>query len=169
MTNRVTQFNNLKPQPNGFSVFEETMLDPQKIITLSYPTSTLVQAKPAYRKRNLRILSVRDLVSNPITIDEFLRRPLTRRGRYLITAIELDNGLVRQFYPSSSLEFANDCDLRIGLYYPQSKRPDRILSRGYRNTVTDRIALAKATQSIRSHYNPNHIRIFADDLTIAST
>lgn len=145
------------------------MLTPRQVLTLTYPTSTLVQtSEPLYRPRKIRVMSVRDLVAEPLTIDEYLYRPLIRRGRYLVTAWDYATRSMRQFYPANSLEFARDCHLRIGAYYPGSTRPDKILSRGYANTVSDRIALAKALQEFRRLPNPHLIRVFADDLVVAA-
>ena len=78
------------------------MLTPRQVITLTYPTSTLVQsAQPIYRPRQIRVVSVRDLVAEPLTIAEYLYRPLVRRGRYLVTAWDYATRSVRQFYPSN--------------------------------------------------------------------
>ncbi|MEO9594111.1 MAG: hypothetical protein ABJG45_21230, partial [Rhodopirellula bahusiensis] len=92
------------------------MFKPDTEIELTYPDSTLVESNTTFRRRYLQIREVRDLIADPITPEEYLRRPLTQRSRYLLTAYDKESKSWRQFYVGSSKEHLTDGRLRIALY-----------------------------------------------------
>lgn len=121
-------------------------------LLLHYPDSTLVGKQWQYRRRRLEVVSVRDLLLNPLTPAEFLRRPMLHRGRWLVRAKDLEQQKVKQFYLASSQEFWRPTGLRLALYWPgeESDGPAELLTRRFATTPRDRIVLAKALTELRS-------------------
>ncbi|KLU07665.1 hypothetical protein RISK_000342 [Rhodopirellula islandica] len=125
------------------------MFEPNDEVELTYPESTLVEANTTFRRRRLQIREIRDLITDPITPEEYLRRPLTQRSRYLLTAYDKDSKSWRQFYVGSSKEFLTDGRLRIALYEKGGTSPQKIVSRSFEATRRDRIALARAVKEMQ--------------------
>ncbi|MEM6365838.1 MAG: hypothetical protein AAF745_15530, partial [Planctomycetota bacterium] len=111
-------------------------------LKVTYPESTQVESQCDYRTRRIRIRDVRDLISDPLTPEEYFRRPLTRRSRFLVTAFDLDLNQWRRFYLGSTQEHASEGRLRWALYQPGHLQPKTISSRSFDPTRRDRIALA---------------------------
>ncbi|EKK02997.1 hypothetical protein RBSH_01690 [Rhodopirellula baltica SH28] len=125
------------------------MFKPDTEIELTYPDSTLVESNTTFRRRYLQIREVRDLIADPITPEEYLRRPLTQRSRYLLTAYDKESKSWRQFYVGSSKEFLTDGRLRIALYEKGGTSPKKIVSRSFEATRRDRIALAREVKAMQ--------------------
>ena len=127
------------------------MLKRLEQLLLDYPTSTLLETDWTFRRRRLQVVSVRDLLTNPLTVEEYLRRPLIHRGRYLVKANDLDSHKVKNFYLASSQQFYRPAGLRLALYWPDrpGQPPAELLSKRIAGTRRDRIALAKALQQLR--------------------
>lgn len=119
-------------------------------LLIDYPTSTLLETAWTFRRRRLQVVGVRDLLTDPLTPDEFLRRPLIHRGRYLVKATDLDTQKVKQFYLASSQEFYRPTGLRLALYWPGViGPPERIISHRVAALRRDRIVLAKSVTQLR--------------------
>lgn len=127
------------------------MLKKLEQLLLSYPTSTLVQTEWQFRRRLLEVVSVRDLVTEPLTPAEFLRRPLVHRGRWLVRATDTKTGRLQQFYLASSQEFYRPTGLRLALYWPDApgSPPAELLPGRFAGTRRDRIVLANAVAQLR--------------------
>ena len=128
-------------------------------------------SQPEYFPRQFDVVKVRDLVENPLTPVEYFRRPLTVRGRWLVTGFDHHLQQFRNFYPANSLEYERDCQLRIGLYEIDGKKPLEVVSRSFENSVAERIMLARTikkwnTDDLRLH--GLRLGVFADDLKILS-
>jgi hypothetical protein len=140
-------------------------------LKLDYPTTTdlrIYRSSPL-SQRKLIVHSVRDLVSDPLTIDEFLRRPFILRSRYLIRGVDSVTGQHRQFYLGSSEQFRSAGVLRIGLYNPGETRAERLLARGFQPTLKDRAMLCALLREWRAmDFGDSTLRIFADDLRLVS-
>jgi len=151
---------------------EVTMIELGQTITIHYPTTTHVRYFDAVprRPRTIQIVSIRDLVHEPLTIAEFLRRPYVRRSRLLVRAIDLDTGRYRQFYTGNSAEMIATSQLKIGLYDPGQSRPAEVLFRAIDPTVRDRKLLIRAIDRWASdnRCDISRLRIFADDLRLVS-
>ncbi|QDT07960.1 hypothetical protein K227x_63900 [Rubripirellula lacrimiformis] len=116
------------------------MVEPGTYLEFSYPINRhvrLFEVVPR-RLRKIEVKRVRDLVREPLTINEFARRPYVMRSRWLIAGIDLDVGQWRQFYLGSSDEFRAPGNLRIALYRPGDTCPTEILGREFLPTVFDR-------------------------------
>lgn len=141
-------------------------------ITLHYPTTTHVRYThaAAVKPRRILIKSIRDLVREPLTIEEFLRRPFVRRSRMLARALELDSGEYRQFYLGNSTELLAPSQIKVGLYDPGSSRPSEILFRAIEPNVRDRKLLIRALRrwTEDNRCDVSYLRIFADDLRLVS-
>lgn len=144
------------------------MFRPNQRAVLTYPDSTIVETVRQYREREITVEKVRDLVSSPLTVKEYFRRPLIKRGRWLVSGRD-PNGRFRQFYLANSVEFQRDSPLRIGIYEPGATTPLEIVSRQFENNRRDRILLGKTI----SHWACQDLDglllgIFADDLRVVA-
>lgn len=143
------------------------MLEPGSKIELTYPTQTLVESLEHLRRRRIHVVRVRDLVADPLTPAEFLRRPLTQRSRWLITGFDDASQEYRQFYLGSSLEYRSPGVLKIALYEPGGHRPAYAISRPFGPSKRDRIRMAQIVASLsQRHIEELELRIYADDLQI---
>jgi hypothetical protein len=137
------------------------------IVSFHYPTKTNCHEidRSPVRLRRVEVVEVRDLVRQPITIIEFLERPLLCRSRYLIDGIDLENGERRQFYAGSSVEFRSSGLLRIGLYMHGRQRPTEVVSRGFEPTVADRRKMVeRCLEWADTIADDASLAVFADDL-----
>ena len=112
-------------------------------------------------------MRIRDLLSDPLTPAEFLRRPFVRRSRWLIKA--WDEGLqqFRQFYLGSSAEHESPGVLKVALYEPGEQRPCYSISRPFGPSRKERMLMAKAV----AHWSQRELRdlqlrIYCDDLKV---
>jgi len=135
-------------------------------IELHYPTCTDVfAASREWRRRELIIYRIRDLVQQPLTVEEYMHRPFVRRSRYLIVGKEY--GRWKQFYLGSSREFYAAGQLRLGLYGPNDTMPKQLVSRSFDNTPEDRRRLFDAVRHwCKLDFGHLNLRVFADDLRI---
>lgn len=143
------------------------MITPGQTIRISYPESTLIDAVSRLRKRRIYVTKVRDLVADPLTPEEFLRRPFIRRSRWLISGIDLDTHQQRQFYLGSSREYKRPGILRVGLYAPGDTRPRWPFPLQFTETRRDRLMLVKAIKAWLSRDLVDlSLRVFVDDFRI---
>lgn len=145
------------------------MFDIGETVTIHYPVSTHVRVfeQVPRKSRQIVVRAVRDLVCEPLTPEEFLRRPYTRRSRWLIRGFEPDQNRFRQFYLGSSLEFAAPCQLRVALYEPGECKPKEILYSAIEPNVRHRKALLRLLQrQLSSTSGPLLLRIYSDDLRL---
>lgn len=141
------------------------MIDPGQRIEIHYPSTTIIDAHADFCRRVILVDAIRDLVREPLTPREFLRRPLTRRSRWLAHGFDENAGCWRKFYLGSSREFESRGDLRIAAFEPDSDRPWRILSRGFRESRKERILLAKTLHQVSLlDLGELQVRVIADDL-----
>lgn len=143
-------------------------LRPNQRLQLHYPSTTIIGRHPEFQARQLITRSIRDLVSDPLTIEEYFRRPFTTRGRWLVRAYDLEQSCTRQFYLANSREYSTQSPLRIGIYEPGHPRPLEVVSRGFGNTRRERILLARTLKRFLEFELLSHVfvRIFADDLNV---
>lgn len=149
------------------------MLDIKKgdRLTITYPTTTHVRFVDSARwqARRIECLAIRDLLREPLTPDEFLRRPYILRSRWLIRAADRDSRQLRQFYLGSSHEFASPASLRIGIYEPGDSKPSQWIGREFGETANDRRQLVQLVLRLgRQDLSPASLRITAPDLRLIS-
>ena len=146
------------------------MFRPNERLVLTYPDSTIVQADPGFHVRQLVVRSTRDLVTQPLTVREYLQRPLLDRGRWIVRAFDLTTNSYRQFYVSNSLEHRIESPLRVGIYSKAGKKPLEVLPDFFESTKHDRIALAKFLMErfARFEHTPYELGIFSDDMRIVA-
>lgn len=146
-------------------------LQPGDVIVIHYPDTTDVRYPMRHTAgpREIVIRSIRDMVQQPLTIQEFLRRPWVHRSRWLVRAWEPERGQYRQFYLGCTAEFAGPTQLRVAYFDPVLWRPTRVLYRGINPTVADRRLLARTLQKwVGKEVEEMPIRIYADDMRLVS-
>lgn len=138
---------------NIYPTFREAFVfKTSELLLLNYPTQTLLQTEWSYRTRRLEVIKVRDLLRSPLTPEEYLRRPLIHRGRWLVKARDLDSEEVKQFYLASSKEYYRATGLRLALYWPNSdgEMYAEVLPHRFAATRRDRIVLALSLIKLKS-------------------
>lgn len=136
-------------------------------LTFRYPCHTHVRYSnsPIFKPRRIRVAKIRDLVRQPLTVEEFLQRPYNRRTRYLIIGQEYHN--YRQFYLGCAQEFWAPSQLRLALYDPEGQKPLEILARPFEDSVRDRKIMIRLLEQWRGKdFGGLFLRIFADDLRL---
>jgi len=107
---------------------------------------------------------VRDLVTDPLSVQEFMRRPFLLRPRWLVNANKLAINQWRQFYWGSTRLFATQGLLRVGLYEPGTDKPSWLYGRPFQPTSKGRLELMKALQQWTNlDFGTATLRVFADD------
>lgn len=140
-------------------------LEPGKTLTLTYPDSTLVESLSRLERRHIQVIRIRDLLAQPLSPAEYLRRPFIRRSRWLIFGYDERIKEYRQFYLGSSLEHEAPGILKVALYEPAGNRPAYAVSRAFGPRRRDRRLLAKAIcQWTKEDMDDLQLRIYADDL-----
>lgn len=143
------------------------MLARGKRLRLTYPASTVIGSATDWTDREVVVYRVRDLVTEPLTPEEFLRRPLIRRSRWLVIGYEPQRRALRQFYLGSSREFAAPGMLRVGIYRPGGGQPVDLVSRQFGPTPLERRALAAVLAEWQSRrIGRLRLRVIADDLRL---
>ena len=148
------------------------MFDPDTKIELPYPSRTSIlhiDRAPVITRRVI-VRVCRDLVTDPLTWQEFLRRPYVNRSRWLIRAWDVDLRAWRQFYVGTSPRYRSPGVLRLAISDPDEPGPLRWIGQQYEPTVVDRKRMIRvATRCIRDGViNPAHLRVIAVDLSIRS-
>lgn len=142
---------------------------PQQVLAFHYPDSTIVQTEPKYRLRHIEVRYWRDLTKSPLSIDEYLRRPLIHRGRMLAAARDLQTNQHRRFYLASSRENFVPSLMRVGVFDPITRKLLDIISRGFHPTRKDRLHLARLLIRWREYdFGDMRVGVFADDLRVIS-
>ncbi|MEO9593453.1 hypothetical protein [Rhodopirellula bahusiensis] len=141
------------------------MIEPGQTIELTYPDCTLIDALPKFHERRLHVHSIRDLVREPLTIHEYLRRPMLTRSRWLLHCWDLDRAGWRKFYLGSSREHERPGILRVGLYRPGETKPVDLVGRSFGPTHAERRVLAKVlAEWHQADLGRLQLRVLADDL-----
>jgi hypothetical protein len=144
------------------------MIEPGTRLELTYPDCTLVEALAKFERRRIRVHSVRDLVAQPLTPHEYLRRPKLRRSRWLVFGYDLDRFVWRKFYIGSALEYERPSVLRVGLYRPDESKPADLIGRAFGPTARERIILARVLVSWHgANLGRMRLGVLADDFTVA--
>ncbi len=139
-------------------------------VEICYPESTHVRfwRPDRWRRREIVIHSVRDLVAEPLSVAEFMRRAYVLRSRWLVRAYEPAIRQWRQFYWGSTREFAAPGLLRVGLYEPGATRASWLYGRSFEPTIEDRKQLVKSlAQWQKLDFGQASLRIFADDCRLS--
>ena len=149
---------------------EAPMFNPTDQIVFTYPLQTHVRSIGAtgFQQREVVVRRVRDLVKDPLTPTEFVRRPFVNRSRWLILGHDKSTSQLRQFYLGSSKEFAAPAQLRLAWYELGGNKPIDIVYRSIEPTVKDRKALSREISRLTAH-EPDAgrvLRIYCDDMRL---
>lgn len=144
------------------------MYEPGERVVLKYPKVNHVAFAPEYVERSVCIYRIRDLVSEPLSIEEYCRRPYVRRSRWMLSGVDQANGEWRQFYAGSILGRESPGLLRVGLFIPGEKAPWRILTDPIGPTPQERTALARWLRrwSMEKKLGDFKLGVFCDDLRL---
>ena len=126
-----------------------------------YPTRNIVGREPVWQRRRLSNIHRIDLLEHPLPIRDYLRRPLIRRGRWLIRAYDIDLGNFRQFYECGFRHCFREPLLRIGERDDNGKL--RPVGDHYAATVADRRMMAMVLHRLKSK---DGLFVYADDLRV---
>jgi hypothetical protein len=139
-------------------------------IELVYPVETdVIRIRKAPRRlRQLQVYRVRDLLEEPLSVEEFARRPYVARSRWLILARDIASRAFRQFYPGSADNYRSPDVLQIGLYEPGESRPAMLLGRQFEATPEDRNALLRLAIREQNRHEGYELKIFASGLRLIS-
>jgi hypothetical protein len=114
---------------------------PLPIIRDHYPRSCSVADPLSWRPVHFQAIGVRDLVADPLTIEQFLRRPYLRRSRYQLRVVDLATGRRRTIYERLLRENFRDCPLRVGVY--EGRKLVELMATNYGPSVADRRGLLR--------------------------
>lgn len=78
------------------------------VLEFEYPTANYFGARLRWERRRLRVESVRDLAAAPLDPLTLTIDPQLRRGRWLVTGVDLDRGAERSFYLESMRDMRSD-------------------------------------------------------------
>jgi hypothetical protein len=136
------------------------------MLSIYYPKRNLLNCSPVWQQRLVSVWSIRDLVTDPLTVEEYLARPLVRRSRYLWQVKDSQNQW-RSFYQGASLEQFRDSCLRLALYNGSNRI--KLLARPFESTVRDRVLLARvASRWADLDYGGLQLRITCDDMRLVA-
>jgi hypothetical protein len=136
------------------------------IVETYYPFTTHVSVEfPKWEPRRFEILRVRDLARDPLTVAEFLRRPMTRRSRYLIRVRDLDQQQLRSVYHRSMADWYRETPLRVGIYH--KSKVQELLRTNWGPTIADRQRLIRF---LRKHQHTDmgdfRLAVLSDDAEV---
>ena len=141
-------------------------------LELPYPVHTSISLidKAAIRPRNLIVHQCRDLLTQPLTWQEFIRRPYIHRSRWLIRAWDIDLREWRQFYLGTSPRFRSPGILRLALYYPGETKPTTWLGQQFEPTAVDRKRMIRLVhrwmENPESGVDLESLRVVAMDMAV---
>lgn len=145
------------------------MFDVGSPFELPYPDDTHVDriCDSSIKSRKITIYRMRDLLEDPLTVDEFARRLHISRSRWLATAYDHDLEEFRQFYVGSSPRFRSPATLRIGLYERGRRLPVKQIGRHFEPTTADRRVMMRTIRHLQERcLDGLTIGILADDLRV---
>ncbi|MEL7337299.1 MAG: hypothetical protein AAFN70_13985, partial [Planctomycetota bacterium] len=122
------------------------MIEAGERMQLTYPTSNIIGHSFSYRTREFVVCDIRDLFEDPLTIEDFYRRPMLKRSRYLLRGRDVETDEWRQFYAGNSIELSAPGDLYIAEY--KHGVMVRILFGPYKDTAKDRNRMAYVLQPL---------------------
>jgi hypothetical protein len=132
------------------------------ILEDSYPVSQSVLYELDWEPCHFRLISVRDSVRRPLSIDEFKRRPMIRRSRYALRVADLATNQIRVVYHRLLLSHFRDCPLRVGIF--KGSNLIEMLSTNWGPTVADRNGLLSfLAKHVDRDLGHHRIGIFSDD------
>ncbi len=108
------------------------------------------------------VLSIRDLVSEPLTVEEFESQPFQARSRYLVTLVGQD-GRLSKIHVSTSREF----EIRPALYQIGGRRPIQLIGRKFQSSKQDLELLLEHIEKLKAmDFNGLELRLMVDGLRL---
>ena len=94
------------------------------LISFDYPEWNRLSAPTAWRRRTVRVQTIRDILAQPLAPVTIQRNPLLARGRWLIKCHDLDLDAARCFYWESMREYRKETSLQLALFDPMAGQPE---------------------------------------------
>jgi hypothetical protein len=108
------------------------------------------------------VVGVRDLVTDPLTVEQFNQRPYLRRSRYQLLVVDLATGQRRTIYERLLRENFRDCPLRVGVY--EGRKLVELMATNYGPSVADRRGLLRfLAKYITTDFGDHRLGILSDD------
>lgn len=148
------------------------MIEPGQTLKLHYPSCTHVLDFSCAPRlpRVLTVRRIRDLVTEPLTLQEFLHRPYIVRSRWLAIGWDIEKRVWRQFYLGSSDEYQAIGQLRFAVYHPRRLLPSRVVSQGFDATIDDRELMLRVLKRWQEKGRPTYnLRVCCDDMRLFAT
>lgn len=144
------------------------MFDLGDRVVITYPRPNLVSIRrPVFEQRAIQVANIRDLVAEPLDLDDYLRRPFIRRSRWLLTGRDEETGRYRNFYLGAAREYRAPGTIRVGFYEPDNPRPVRTLPKIFEPNSADRLLLLRLMLRLRNQdLGDLRVCVFSDDLRL---
>jgi hypothetical protein len=143
------------------SSLQTSVILPQ-VIQDHYPEFSSVADPITWRPVHFQAIGVRDLVTDPLTVEQFNQRPYLRRSRYQLRVVDLATGQRRTIYQRLLRSCFRDCPLRVGVY--QGQKLVELMATNYGPSVADRRGLmAFLRKYIDSDFGDHRLGILSDD------
>lgn len=141
-----------------------------KITRFEYPSVNRIEEPYELVTRRVLAVRMRDLLVDPLSIDEYCRRPLDRISRWMLLGVDPDTGKRCRFYLGSIPGQESPGMLRVGLFHPDAVGPWRVLLGAFGSTQSDRRELARllrkweAEKDLRGY----QLGVFCNDLRLVA-
>lgn len=142
--------------------FSDLVGCPSNVLNDRYPIKASVAYPLAWSDRQFRLLGVRDLAVEALTVEQFLARPMSRRSRYQLRVVDMATGRNRLIYHRLLHSSFRECPLRVALF--DGAKIVELLSTNWGATVADRLGLVNFLNRFESQdLGELRLGIFSDD------
>lgn len=144
------------------SILAHPAISKADMLSDHYLLTTSVAYAIEWQPLKFRILAVRDLATDPITPEAFIRRPMARRSRFQLGVVNLETDQTRWIYQRCLLSSFRECPLRVGVF--EGSEMIEQLPTNWGPSVADRRNLAEFLGTWRkSDFGGKRLGIFSDD------
>lgn len=88
----------------------------RQVLTDSIPVNSSIGPKLEWEPCVLQVLSTRDTVTDPLTLEEFNQDPLQRISRYAYTVEDLETFETKTVYQRCLQSNFRECPIRVGIF-----------------------------------------------------
>lgn len=116
-----------------------------------------------YESHRIKVESIRDIFSRPLSVNQLLARPFLMRSRWQICG-KFEDGRIRRFYLGTSRQQQTSGLLHVGIYERGESQPCKIIGRPFDSSKKDRELLVKALNAWKVYkLRFAKLRVFAID------
>lgn len=114
------------------------------------------------------VLGFRDLVRNPLTVEEFLCRPMLRRSRYALRVEEIAGGPQKMIYQRLLHSEFRECPLRVGVYL--GSELVELISTNRGPSIADRLGPVRYLNQFDDYdFGEHFLGVLSDDGEVVTT